>query len=168
MPFWPDPIIAGWAAVALTAPLLIWAAISDLKYMIIPNSVSIGMVVVFVVFSALFLTPEEALWRAAAGIVTLIVGIGLVIAAKMGGGDMKLLASIAPFIAPERVGTAMVMLSLCLLILLLPLVMTRRMLRRRATETTWVAFQPGIREVPMGVSIAVATMLYLMQIALTG
>jgi prepilin peptidase CpaA len=161
-------MVADWSVVVLTAPLLIWAAISDLKLMIIPNRISIGLVVVFVVWAALFLTPEDALWRAGAGVATLILGLGLVIAARMGGGDMKLLAAVAPFIAPERAGLAMVLLALCLMLLLPPLFITRRMLRGHATETTWVAFRPGARDVPMGVSIAVATMLYLVLTAPIG
>jgi prepilin peptidase CpaA len=161
MPLWPDPVLAAWFAFALAAPLFVWAAICDLRRMIIPNRISVLLVAVFIVWAALFLTPEAAIWRAGAGLATLTIGVILVMAARMGGGDMKLLAAAAPFVAPSHAGTAMVLLALCLIALLPPLFAARWMLGRRAATPGWVALRPGSRDVPMGVSIAAAAVLYL-------
>ncbi len=161
MPLWPDPHAAAWSALLLTAPLLIWAAIWDLRRMLIPNRISIALALIFVAWAALFATPEDAAWRALAGAVTLVVGIALVIFARMGGGDMKLMAAAAPFVAPGDIGAAMVLLSICLIALLPCLALMRRVVRARAAPVEWVSLQPGMRQVPMGVSIAAAAVLYL-------
>jgi Flp pilus assembly protein protease CpaA len=54
MPFWPDPYVAAWSALLLTAPLLVWAAIWDLRMMLIPNRISIALALIFVVWAVLF------------------------------------------------------------------------------------------------------------------
>jgi prepilin peptidase CpaA len=161
MPFWPDPQLAAWSALLLTAPLFIWAAVCDLRAMLIPNWISIALALIFAIWAVLFVTPEDAAWRVFAGVVTLVVGIALVIFARMGGGDMKLMAAAAPFIAPGHLGAAMVLLSVCLLALLPCLAIARRVVRARAAPVQWVSLQPEMRQVPMGVSIAAAAVVYL-------
>jgi prepilin peptidase CpaA len=161
MPFWSDPYVAAWSALLLTAPLLVWAAIWDLRMMLIPNRISIALALIFVVWAVLFATPEDAAWRAFAGIATLVAGIALVIFARMGGGDMKLMAAAAPFVAPSDFGPAMLLLSICLLGLLPLLFVARGIARARAAPVEWVSLQPGMRQVPMGVSIAAAAVIYL-------
>lgn len=161
MPFWPDPYAAAWSALILTAPMFVWAAIWDLRRMLIPNRISIALALIFAVWALLFASPEDAAWRALAGTVTLVAGIALVIFARMGGGDMKLMAAAALFVAPGDIGIAMVLLSICLIALLPCLWLMRRIVRARPAPVDWVSLQPGMRQVPMGVSIAAALVIYL-------
>jgi prepilin peptidase CpaA len=161
MPFWDDPYAAAWSALLLTAPLFVWAAIWDLRMMLIPNRISIMLAAIFVVWAVLFATPEAAMWRALIGCAVLAVGIALVIFARMGGGDMKLLAAAALFVAPRDAGTALILLSLCLIALLPSLAVMRKVVRARNAPVQWVSLRPGMQQVPMGVSIAAAAVIYL-------
>lgn len=82
-----------------TLPLLFLACWSDLRYMTIPNRVNVMLLLVFVVLGIfMFPLPEYGL-RLLQAVVMLMIGIFLTSAGLIGGGDSKLLAAGAPFVA---------------------------------------------------------------------
>jgi len=90
-------------ALALT---LLWAAGTDLKYRIISNKLSLTIVGLFSVFAVTQLITgadwkDTLLWPLAAAAIILLIGMGLFAAGMMGGGDVKLLATIALFSGPD-------------------------------------------------------------------
>ena len=97
------------AAAAVTIPLMLIAAYLDLKYLILPNWLTLTMLVAFVLIAggdALLNSDNTAMtlgnmgWRLLAGAITLVAGFMLFSLGAVGGGDVKLLAVSVPFFAP--------------------------------------------------------------------
>jgi prepilin peptidase CpaA len=83
------------AAIVLCA-CWISAALSDLRTMTIPNSISIAMTISFMVFApALGLSLETIAYCLLAALITFAVCFGLFAINAMGGGDAKLLTASA-------------------------------------------------------------------------
>ncbi len=82
---------------------MVFAGSMDLFTMTIPNRISIGMIIGFLVaapFSSLSLTAF--LWHLAAGATMLVVGILMFSRGWLGGGDAKLLAAASLWLGFER------------------------------------------------------------------
>ena len=141
-------------------PLSIYAGLSDLRSMTIPNWISIALIVVFVVLG-LFLLPIEVLaWRLGAGLAVLVAGFFLNAARVLGGGDAKFLAAITPYIAFEDIGSFMFILSVSLLVTLALHRLAMRIPPIRRATAGWASWEAG-RHFPMGISIAAAIIVYL-------
>ncbi|MBL4789637.1 MAG: prepilin peptidase [Kordiimonadaceae bacterium] len=87
------------------ATILIWAAVTDLKYRKISNSSSLAITGLFVVSSVLFLFQGAEwkpilLWPILSAALVFAVGVGLFAVGLMGGGDVKLIAATALFAGP--------------------------------------------------------------------
>lgn len=83
-------------AIAVFAGLLVYAALSDIARLIIPNWVSIALAASFPVFAlAHAMTPLEIGVNLLFGFGVLVVGFFLFAAKIIGGGDAKLLAAAA-------------------------------------------------------------------------
>jgi len=136
----------------LVAPLLVAVAYYDLRYMRIPNIISLIALGLFVVTVPLVST-DELLLRVAAGAVILAVGLVLFGLRLLGGGDLKILAVLMLFI-PSQTWTefgwalsAAVLLGASFIVLL-----------RSApwlAETSWVTIRAR-GQFPLGLSIALA------------
>lgn len=77
------------------AALLAAALVSDITWLRIPNWITLSLLMVFPI--AALAAPHEADWWAShlgAGILLLLVGLGLFAWGKIGGGDAKLMAVI--------------------------------------------------------------------------
>ena len=141
-------------------PLCLYAAWSDLKFMIIPNWVSLGLIAVFTVLGLIFLPLPDVGWRLLAGLIVLVVGFILNAMGLMGGGDVKMLSGFAPFIAIADIPDYLLILSVSLLMTLaIHRVAMRTGPIRRATPD-WKSWTAG-RYFPMGISIATAGLVYL-------
>jgi prepilin peptidase CpaA len=83
--------------VLVALPLLLTAAgIYDLASFTIPNSLSLAIAALFLVFAGVAgLSPGFLGWHLAAGLVGLVLGFSLFALGWIGGGDAKLFASIA-------------------------------------------------------------------------
>lgn len=97
----------------LTFPAaMAFAAAMDLFTMTIPNRISIGLVLAFVV--AAFVAPlgwTEIASHLAAGLLMLAIGIGMFALGWLGGGDAKLLAAAALWFGFEGLIQYLVMVS---------------------------------------------------------
>ena len=140
----------------LALPPLLWAALSDLRIMEIPDEVHFALLALFALWAVLFATPEAAMWRVVQGLVVLAVGLGLHFLGQYGGGDMKMAAAAAPLIAPWDRGATLMLLSLALLALFGALKLARRRAARRGAQRDWVSLRAETRDYPFGVAIAFA------------
>ena len=75
-------------------PICLFAAWSDLKYMIIPNWVALALVAAFCLLGVMFLPFEDVLWRLLAGFLVLVSGFVLNALGLIGGGDVKFLSGL--------------------------------------------------------------------------
>lgn len=141
-------------------PLGIYAGLSDLRTMKIPNWISIAMVAAFIVIGLFFLPFETVLWRLGAAAIVLVIGFLLNAIGQLGGGDAKYLAAITPYISLADLSPFLMIFSISLIT---TLVLHRIAMRikpiRRATED-WASWTAG-RNFPMGVSIAAAIIIFL-------
>jgi prepilin peptidase CpaA len=82
-----------------TLPLLFVACWSDLRHMTIPNRVNAMIFAVFVILGLFMFPLPEYGMRLLQALIMLAIGIFMTTAGLMGGGDSKLLAAGAPFVA---------------------------------------------------------------------
>jgi len=85
--------------------LLLWAAITDVKYRRIPNKIVLSIFGLFILWATLHLSKDvdfygTIFWPLVTAFIVLAVGAGLFAMRLMGGGDVKLLAVMALFAGP--------------------------------------------------------------------
>lgn len=152
--------IAYIAAVPLVAVagLLIYAAASDAHRYLIPNWVSIGIVLLFVPYAALSPAPVD--WQG--GLITsgaaLAAGFGLYSRRLVGGGDVKLIAACALWAGISQVLAFLIVTSLAGGALALGLLLARTLIARRRGATSGAVEGGEIplmrQRVPYGLAIA--------------
>ena len=136
--------------------LAIGAAISDFRFLRIPNAISAGIVLSFVAAAALTAMPLSSfLAHFAVGAAVLTAGIGLFALRALGGGDGKLLAALSVWAGPELVlpflmYTVLIGGAFGFAILSLE----RLPLPARAYSIEWIAATGKRRKFPYGVAIA--------------
>ena len=140
----------------LTTPLCIWAAWSDLKFLKIPNILSILLGLVFVV-SGIFLLPlDEYLWRLLIGVAAVLVGFLIYLSGLIGGGDIKLFAAMLPFITPNELYAFTFLVS----ITALSGVAAHRVVGKLGLAPAgWKSWEGG-KKYPLGLSLAGALIFY--------
>lgn len=141
-------------------PFSLYAGLSDLKTMTIPNWVSLALLAAFVVVGLIFLPFETFLWRLAGGAIVLAIGFALNMAGVMGGGDAKFGAAIAPYIAHRDIAAFMLIFSVSLIATLVIHRIAMRIGPLRRATPDWASWTAG-RYFPMGISIAAALIFYL-------
>lgn len=147
----------------LTAlPFCVWAAFSDLKYMIIPNRLSIIMVAAFMIPGLIFLEPVTLLWHLLASALVLVVGFVMNALRMMGGGDAKFGAAMAPFIFLDSLEEFALTLGLFLFAALISHRIAGRFAALKNLAPDWVSWKAG-RNFPMGYAMAGALVWYLAQ-----
>ena len=93
-----------WVAFATMTPLMLFTAWHDIKYLKIPNWVPVSVLVIYCVTGLWGLPLDSFLRGLGAGAVILAVFFGLWWLAdtlrfgKLGGGDIKLLSALVPFV----------------------------------------------------------------------
>ena len=86
--------ITRWVVAALLTGVLAWAAVSDVRRRKIPNWTVLAVIALFLPW-ALTHTLTWALWALAAGLIALLISVGLYAAGIVGAGDSKLFAAAA-------------------------------------------------------------------------
>jgi prepilin peptidase CpaA len=137
-----------WALLA--APLLAAAAFTDLGWRIIPNWVSIGLVMGFAGIMLIGCDPVGLLLALAAGGAVLIGGTALFAAGLVGGGDVKLAAAATVWIGARAIPEFLVVTALVGGLLALG-ILGGRVLRRCVGRGRPAMADPTV---PYGVAIA--------------
>lgn len=140
----------------LIAPLLVAAIYFDLRYLRIPNLISIALVGVFAAY-AFVAAPDDLLTRLLVAAVVFALGFLAFAARLVGGGDVKLLPALLLFIPADGLILFANLFSAALLIGVAIVVALRR--SRLAGASGWKSLsQP--RAFPMGLSIGFAGLAY--------
>jgi prepilin peptidase CpaA len=149
----------------LALPICVWAAMTDLREMRIPNVAVLALTAVFLVTGgALVALGAFSLgdfgFRLLQLVVVLIAGFIITSLGLAGAGDSKFAAAMAPFIAP---GDYLFFVMLFSLVLIGSWITHRGAGRvpavRRATAE-WASWESG-KLFPMGVALAGALVIYL-------
>jgi prepilin peptidase CpaA len=144
----------------LALPICVWAALTDLREMRIPNMAVLALTAVFLVTGLFALPLGEYGMRLVQLAVVLLAGFVITSLGLAGAGDSKFAAAMAPFVAP---GDYMFFLMLFSLVLIGSWVTHRGAGRvpaiRRATGH-WTSWDQG-KLFPMGVALAGALVIYL-------
>lgn len=128
--------------------------------MTIPNWVSIALVVAFLVLGVLVLPIVDVGLRLAVGFAMLVLGFFLNAARVMGGGDAKMIAASAPYVAFPDVAIVLVIFSATLLVTLVLHRIAKAIPAIRRATPNWASWEAG-RNFPMGISIGLALVVYL-------
>lgn len=136
----------------LMSPILVVAAYCDLKFMRIPNALSLEAIALFGLSGILIGLPEVG-WRLVAALAVFSVGTGAFAFRLVGGGDVKMLAALMLFI-PSSVWTLHALVFSASLVVGLVLMRTWRKFPG-LHPPGWVSLaSPGA--FPMGISIALS------------
>jgi prepilin peptidase CpaA len=150
----------------LTFPLLLLMAWGDLRYMRIRNVAVLILAGVFVVTGPFLFDLSDYGVRWGQMLFMLALAFVLMMGGVMGGGDAKMLAAMAPFVALDDMGVFLMILACAMISALV----THRAFRalRMATGTTpeWQSWTHP--KVPMGLGLSGALMLYLGLVAWSG
>ena len=147
-------------------PICLYVAFTDLALMKITNQAVILLALVFVVIGFFLMPFQDYLWRLAALVIVLVVGIILNAAGVLGAGDAKFTAAAAPYVA---LGDLRLMMALFMATLLAAAVAHRGAkytpLRRLAPH--WESWERG-KKFPMGLALGPTLAIYLILGALYG
>lgn len=145
-------------------PLSLLAGWSDLKTMTIPNWISIALIAAFIVLAPFFMPLTDVGLRLCAAAIVLAIGICLNFIGKLGGGDAKYLAGIAPYVSLSTIAEFMFIFSISLIATLIVHRIAMRIKPLRAATPDWASWEAG-RNFPMGISIAAAIIVYLLTLS---
>ena len=150
-------LLAATAAMAVLMGLASWY---DLKALRIPNWCVLGVVGVFIVTGLWGLPLELFAWRFLHGVIVLFVGFGLysISGGRVGGGDIKLIAALTPFIAGADVLFVLGVFALLSFAGIMIHRLVRGLLRGRVTG--WAALDQK-RFFPAGLLLGGTIMIYM-------
>lgn len=148
------------------APIALWVAWSDMKWMKIHNYAVLALVGIYLVIGPLALTFQVWAWGWAGLALVLVVGFVLSSVGLLGAGDAKFAAAMAPFIALGDLGNFMLLLASVIVVSFI----AHRLAR---SSTAIVGMAPGWeswhrREFPLGLALGPSLLLYLVIAAANG
>ncbi|MEM6664168.1 MAG: prepilin peptidase, partial [Pseudomonadota bacterium] len=152
-----------WVSILAMTPLMLVAAYWDLKYLKIPNWVSLAVLAVFIVTGLWGLPLETFWWRLAIGAIVLVIMFVLFAVGAIGGGDAKLAAALAPFVVPTDIATFLLIYIAVSFAMLLTLRLIMQV--NRHEETGWLSVdqltKPARERVfPMGLIFGLTILIY--------
>lgn len=150
-------LAAATAAMAVVMGITAWV---DLKALRIPNWCVLAVLGIFIVTGLWGLPLETFAWRLLHGLILLVLGFGLysVAGGQVGGGDIKMIAALAPFVPGAHVGFVLIVFALLALVGLLVHRLVRALVRGR--QTGWAALDQK-RFFPVGLLLGGTIMIYL-------
>lgn len=158
-----------WVASATMIPLMLYTAWSDLKYLKIPNWIPLAALAIYVVTGLWGLSLDRFLWGLGAGAVTLVVFfiiwslIDSIGPGTLGAGDVKLLASLVPFVSLAEALDVLILLTVVIFIFALVFLFSWGFSRKR---TGLASLDQHGRKVlklpsPFGVALAFTAIIHL-------
>lgn len=144
---------------AVALPFCVWAGLSDLRSMKIPNYSVYGLALGFVLAGVFLMPFTDYLWRLAALPVVLVAGMVLNAVRLIGAGDAKFVAAASPYVMVADAG-AVLMLYLALLVITAILHRAAKASPLRRLAPDWQSWTSGKR-FPMGVTLGLTLALYL-------
>ncbi|NUB44170.1 prepilin peptidase [Fertoebacter nigrum] len=155
------PMAALWCLIAV-APICIWVAWSDMKFMKIPNKAVVALAVVYLLLGPLLLPFVAWLWGWALLAGVLVTGFLLNMGGLIGAGDAKFAAAMAPFFIGGDTRFILALFAACLL----GAFASHRGLRLigpfRAATADWASWTH--KDFPMGLALAGTLIFYLLAV----
>lgn len=147
-------------ATAAMAVLMAVTAWYDLKALRIPNWCVLAALGIFLVTGPWGLPLDTFGWRLLHGVILLVLGFGLytISSGHVGGGDIKMIAALTPFVPGSAVGFVLIVFALLSLVGLILHRFARGILRDR--KTGWAALDQR-RFFPAGLLLGGTIMIYL-------
>ena len=136
----------------LLAPVLVAAAVSDLRRMRIPNWLGLVAVALFVALLAAGAVTDPIM-RVIAAAAVLVIGFGIFALGAIGGGDVKFLAAMMLFVPPSTLTLFAYVFSAAMIVGMVSVLAARR--SGLLATSSWRAFD-GETGFPMGLSISLA------------
>ncbi len=138
------------------AGLLVYAAVEDVRRLIIPNTLSAAVGALFPAYALSAAGPVDWLGALAVGAGALAVGFLLFARGFIGGGDAKLLAATALWAGPPLLLTFLLVTSMAGGAVALAMLAYYRLRRRVVASGDAALERPAAKfELPYGVAIAV-------------
>lgn len=140
------------------APIAIWVAWTDLKWMKIQNRAVLALIAVYLVVGFMSLPLTVWAWGWVSLAVVLVVGFIMTGAGMIGAGDAKFAAAMAPFIALGDLSLFLMLLGLIVIITFI----SHRVFRRSSLAKRWAPDWESWhrREFPMGLALGPALLIY--------
>lgn len=142
------------------APICLWVAWNDMKFMKIPNVLVLAMFGVFVVIGLIALPDWQTYaWRYLHLVVVLLVGFILNALGTLGAGDAKFAAAMAPFVALGDLMQFMIIMAAVLVITFFAHRVLRNVPYVRDKTPDWESWDNN--DFPMGLALGSAMIAYL-------
>jgi prepilin peptidase CpaA len=142
-------------------PLAIWAAVSDLKRMKIPNTSVIAMAAIWPLVGWYLVGMTSWLWGFALMAIVLVAGFLMYLTGTFGAGDAKFAAAIAGFFVGGNIGEILLIIFVCMVgALFLHRVLRSLPVVRNATPD-WESWTRR-RYFPFGMALSAIVIFYLL------
>lgn len=135
--------------------ILLWAAIGDMRRLIIPNWISLAIAGLYALHVATSPVPVNVLGGVAVGAATLAAGFGLFACNLIGGGDVKLMSAIALWAGPTRIFDFLFVTAIMGGLVATGMLASTHLRRRHLASVGGASSTAASTEVPYGVAISV-------------
>jgi prepilin peptidase CpaA len=144
----------------LVLPITIWASVSDLKRMKIPNNAVLTLAAVWLMVGWILVPFTGWLWGFALMAIVLVLGYLLFMTGTFGAGDAKYAAAMAPFFVGADYGWVMLLVACCLIGALITHRVMRRIPAVRRMTPDWQSWTER-RYFPLGFALSGILIIYL-------
>ncbi len=141
------------------APIALWVAWTDMKWMKIHNKAVLALVAVYLVIGFFALPLQAWAWGWVSLVVVLVLGFVLSSVGLMGGGDAKFAAAMAPFIALGDLSLFLMLLAGVTLVSFISHRVVRSIPAAQKLAPDWESWHR--REFPMGLALGPSLLFYL-------
>ena len=142
-------------------PIAVWAALSDLKRMKIPNAAVLAMAAVWPALGWLAVPFQSWLWGFALMAIVLVVGYLIYLTRTFGAGDAKFAAAIAPFFVGADYAWVMGLIAACLIGALITHKILKHIPLVRRMTPDWISWTQR-RYFPLGFALSGIIVIYLL------
>ncbi len=141
------------------APIALWVAWSDMKWMKIQNLAVLALLAVYLVIGLLVLPFQSWSWGWLSFAVVLVLGFVLSSVGLIGAGDAKFAAAMAPFVALGDLSLFLMLLASVTIVSFIAHRLARSMPMMQRLAPGWESWQR--REFPMGLALGPTLLFYL-------
>lgn len=148
------------------APIALWVAWSDMKWMKIHNKAVLALLAVYLVIGLFALPLDGWAWGWAHFAIVLAAGFVLSSVGLLGAGDAKFAAAMAPFIALGDLSLFLLLLASVVIISFIAHRLARKTALAHRLVPEWESWQR--REFPLGLALGPSLLFYLALGAMSG
>lgn len=142
-------------------PIAIWAAVSDLKRMKIPNAAVIAMAAIWPLIGWYLVGMTAWLWGFALMAIVLVLGFLMYLTGTFGAGDAKYAAAMAGMFVGGNIGAILLIIFVCMIGALIVHRVLRSLPVVRNATPDWVSWTRR-RYFPFGMALSCIVIFYLL------